>query len=350
MKKIILILLLLLLSGCYDYNELNELGIVSTMFIDYKDEEFVTTLEILNTNESSKEVSYMFNGSGSTIESSINNCFSNAFLIPYYSHMYTVIISEDIAKDKLESLYDYFTRDVDYRKDFYILISDDINGIIKYEPKNKLSIGENIKKIIENSENKNAKYIVNNYREILDNYLNNNNYVLGSIQIDDDNLTLKDNYLISNNKLELKLDEKAILFMNVLNNYSSSFQIDSQDSFDTYEYKIDAKVHKNKIEISLTGNARILNLNSENTKTDVNISNIEKELETYVKDYFCKCLEYAKNLNKDIYNFNFLYYKYYPNSVNENTWKTIDYDIKVDLKINEKGLIFDSVGEEAYEN
>jgi len=41
MKKIkYLILLLPLLSGCYNYRELNELGITTAISIDYKDDNF----------------------------------------------------------------------------------------------------------------------------------------------------------------------------------------------------------------------------------------------------------------------------------------------------------------------
>ena len=49
MKKIILILFLLLLSGCYNYQELNEIAIVSAIGIDKENSNYIVTLQIINT-------------------------------------------------------------------------------------------------------------------------------------------------------------------------------------------------------------------------------------------------------------------------------------------------------------
>lgn len=43
MKKIILLFMLLLLTGCKDYTEINDLGIISGMIIDYKDNKYEIT-------------------------------------------------------------------------------------------------------------------------------------------------------------------------------------------------------------------------------------------------------------------------------------------------------------------
>ena len=49
MKKIILsILPLLLLTGCYNYQELNKIGIISAIEIDKKDDLFKVTAQIVN--------------------------------------------------------------------------------------------------------------------------------------------------------------------------------------------------------------------------------------------------------------------------------------------------------------
>ena len=49
MKKIIiLIVLIFLTSGCYDNIELNNLAIITGLGIDYKDDNFYLTYEILN--------------------------------------------------------------------------------------------------------------------------------------------------------------------------------------------------------------------------------------------------------------------------------------------------------------
>ena len=53
MKKIlILIIMTFLLGGCYDYNELNNIAIVSGVGIDYKDDKYSVTFEIISTKKS----------------------------------------------------------------------------------------------------------------------------------------------------------------------------------------------------------------------------------------------------------------------------------------------------------
>ena len=50
MKKFILLLLIpLFLGGCYDYNGLNDLAIISGIAIDYEDDEFKVTFEVIST-------------------------------------------------------------------------------------------------------------------------------------------------------------------------------------------------------------------------------------------------------------------------------------------------------------
>ena len=54
MKKIILLFMLLLLSGCKDYTEINDLGIISGMIIDYKDNKYEITTEIITNDKESE--------------------------------------------------------------------------------------------------------------------------------------------------------------------------------------------------------------------------------------------------------------------------------------------------------
>ena len=51
-KTIILILSIFMLYGCYDYVEINNLVIISGMLIDYKDNNYYITSQIIeNENE-----------------------------------------------------------------------------------------------------------------------------------------------------------------------------------------------------------------------------------------------------------------------------------------------------------
>lgn len=66
-KILIIILTLLLCTGCFDYKEINDLAIINAIGVDYEDDEYVITLEILNDQidkDSSKITSYTKVGHG----------------------------------------------------------------------------------------------------------------------------------------------------------------------------------------------------------------------------------------------------------------------------------------------
>ena len=49
---------------------------------------------------------------------------------------------------------------------------------------------------------------------------------------------------------------------------------------------------------------------------------------------------------KHLLYFDYMYYRYYPKYAVSNKWKELNYNISVDIAINEKGLILDSLGDE----
>ena len=77
MKKLLILLLIpILLGGCYDYNELGDLAIVAGIGIDYQDDEFEVTFEILSTKKEGEQGSassstYNVSAKGNTVAEKI---------------------------------------------------------------------------------------------------------------------------------------------------------------------------------------------------------------------------------------------------------------------------------------
>lgn len=344
MKKIILIIAVFLLTGCYDYNELDELKIVSALFIDYKNDEYVVNVEVLNTNKEKEKPTYFLEGTGKTFEEGLNDIYLKSTYQLYFSQMYSTVLSESVAKDKLKYMYDFFTRDTDIRKDFYVFITEDIDELLKFESEEKMSVGETLKTDFEYSEKKNAKYRTSNFRQILNSYLNEKNYFLGSVQLKNNTIELKDTFLIHNNKLNQKIDEKAVLLINLLDSTESSFQIFDKNTYEVFEYAIEQSVKKGKINLDFKGTVRLLNMGNIPSENVEDVKKIETGLNETFKKYFSDCIEYSKNIGYDIYNFNYYYHLYYPNA-EKGIWKNLDYSVNTRIKINEKGLIIDSLGD-----
>ena len=74
MKKIFLITFIFLLTGCFNYRELNDIAIITSIGIDY-DKEYKVSFLIADSKEdnSNEYKSTIITGNGKTLE----KCFSN---------------------------------------------------------------------------------------------------------------------------------------------------------------------------------------------------------------------------------------------------------------------------------
>lgn len=344
MKKIIIILMAFLLTGCYDYHELNDLEIVSSMVVDYEDDNYIVNIEVLDTSDSASKGSYFLSGEGKSLEAAINDVFFDSALIPFYSHMKTLIVSEAVAERGMEDFFDYLLRDTQTRKDFYIFIAENVDDILEYETDPKESIGEMAKMNAKKNQEKNGHFRTLTFRELMYQYLRGNYYMLGSLAIEDDTITLKDTYLFVDNKKELKVDEEAVLFANILYEQNHSFQVFGDYSYEVYDYKLNRKVEKGKITFELKGLARLLDAKQANSLDEKELKKLESKLSDDVKTKGMEIIDYTKRLDYDMFNINYFYYLYHPKSLKTDTWKSIDCELKVDIQISEKGSLLKALG------
>ena len=128
MKKILLLLLILLLTGCYNYRELNDLAIVSAIGIDYKDNNFEVSIQIVNPKKqqdssSANEPDFIiYKSKAKTLQEAFRNVVDTSPNRIYGSHLEILIISEEIAKNHMDKLFDFFAREPEARSEFNILI------------------------------------------------------------------------------------------------------------------------------------------------------------------------------------------------------------------------------------
>ncbi|WP_223701609.1 Ger(x)C family spore germination protein [Sutcliffiella deserti] len=128
-KILHIFILLAFLTACWDLHEVNEVSIISGLAIDKgKDAKFRLTVELLNASEmgtdkaSGNTASIVLGVEGQSIGElthKINQAISRK---PIYSHMKTVIISEELAREGVVELFDLMDRHREIRNDFNILI------------------------------------------------------------------------------------------------------------------------------------------------------------------------------------------------------------------------------------
>ena len=119
MKKLVILLMILLLTGCYDYIEIDDLVILTGIILDYKDNNIEMISEITENNNESKTYK--------TTCTNINECISKLSVLSnkrvYLSHLKVLLLTENIINNDI-NYYDYFLRDPHNKMNFYIYLID----------------------------------------------------------------------------------------------------------------------------------------------------------------------------------------------------------------------------------
>ncbi|MBM7838764.1 spore germination protein KC [Alkalihalobacillus xiaoxiensis] len=126
------LLVLLLLSGCWDRWELNELSLIVGMAIDKDDTNYILTMQAMNPSEiASQETGRGYaqamnvQEKSETIHESLRKMVQKSPRRSFISQLKVLIISEEVAQEGLEHVLDFFFRDHEVRSDFYIVIARD---------------------------------------------------------------------------------------------------------------------------------------------------------------------------------------------------------------------------------
>ena len=129
MKKIKYLLLLLpLLSGCYNYRELDEIGITTAISIDY-DEEFKITAQVINPIKqqdasTSGEPSFVnFSSEGNSLQEAFRSVILESPRQLYGAHLQIIILSEEVVNNHLFEVLYFFTRDPEIRSEVKVIVA-----------------------------------------------------------------------------------------------------------------------------------------------------------------------------------------------------------------------------------
>lgn len=153
---IIALMIVPLLSGCWDYKEINELAIVSGMAVDRNRDNgnFIITAEIVSAQQGGFSAE-IYESQGKTIFESIRNIILKTGKKLYWSHAKVGIISEDIAREGIVSVLDWIERDPEVRSNMRLFISREERAsevFYSYAPIED-NVSFQLEKIIESSEN-----------------------------------------------------------------------------------------------------------------------------------------------------------------------------------------------------
>ena len=351
-KKIItLIIIILITTGCFDYKELNNLGIVTGIAIDYDNNKYTVTIEILNDKKEAKETNleaYTLSSSGKNITDAITNVNEKLDKEAFYPHTKVVIINEEIAKNHIKDLTDFFLRNSSIRDEFYLLvaINTSAKNILESQEDNYPVVSNRLVSMLEKDNNnkniaskllfeKNINILLNGKKDI----------VLTTITKKDNQLKLSGLAIFNEfNMIDILSEENSItynLFVNTNNNSIFNYQCSNNGLFtlNVYNSNSDIKYNNNIFILNLNLGANvILNDCDYDLRESKTVEKIESIFNKEISEKVNKLINITKRNNTDILGLNEIYYKKYRKNID---FRLIDTKIIVDLIINKEGSIFE---------
>ena len=379
-KKILIVLGCLLMTGCYDYKEINTLAILSATSIDYQDGEYIVVAQEINPQAPDKTAViqapfFLYTGSGNSLQEAYRKITTQSSKFLYSHHLQLLLISENVAKEKLSEILDFYLRNPAIRTEFNVLLYRGENPLDIITPINDVSSAS----ILETIET-NMKYLGTSkeitFNELVDNYLKiGEEIVLPVVKVnnskeDGDTLNnvnstqIKESYELDNlavfkdNKLIGYLDKEETLGYNYIKNNIKNTVLSyecEKDKYITLEIvdsgtKIKSKKEKITIEIEVMGN-----INESTCSIDLEKENNLNKLQEEMSKDFDKRIngtiaDVIKEYNSDIYGFLDMIYKsdydYYKKIKNDKDYlKKLDISVKSKINIKSSGNLVEGINE-----
>ena len=353
MKKILIIILTLLLcTGCFDYKEINDLAIINAIGVDYEDDEYIITLEILNDQidkDSSKITSYTKVGHGKNLTSAIENAADKLSKQLIFNHIKLMILSKSIIEEKFENIIDLFLRNTYFRENFYVI------SATKNKPETLLNHTTNEAPI--------ASTAITDTLESI-RYSSNTNVLKKFDEIVEEVITYGIDTCFSN--ITLKDNEFIVDGMSIFNNYSYKSNLNNEyvkiynlltDNFDRPTYTINydnlsftTAINNGKINteikngtINVTGNlmGRIIDNDPKyNIRDPKNLEKIDNDFTNLLNKKISEFIKVLQDNNSDILGITRNYYKK-TRTKDKDYWLKLDIKSNIKFNINKKGLIYD---------
>lgn len=387
MKKIVLIIItlfiLLISSGCYNYKEINDMAIVSSIGIDKdnKNDKYIVSAQIMNSKESENSEDSqitVYTKEGDTVHEALRNITLKSPRKLYGNHLSKIVLSEEVAKEGIDNILDTFNRVTEVRNEFIITIvkEDKASDVLKVLTTTESIPAEYVKLSLKIADETSGLTYATKLDEFISLYLKKGiDPVVPVLKIDKkekkgttiNNITttnpiskiiIEDLAVTNKGKLETYLKNEEVIGYNFLRNQIQKMIIPVKCDDENNYASISILKNKTKSSAEKKDNKYIINfnINSEAIITEYNckkdltdekvIKELEKDTEKKIKRYIKKSLNKQKETKGKFLGLERIIYLDYPKYKNE------DYSVKYNVNVNlvRKGEIRNSIkGENNYE-
>lgn len=378
-KKIFFLLMLLcnvfLLSACWDKRELTKIFVVIGMAIDKAEEEgmFELTVQVMNTSggntqeqgsSGSSEGALLFSMNCTNVTEGIKKINQRHNRELFLQHNKIIVISEEIGKEGVEDLIDSAIRDKDLRVDnIFIFAKGKAKDFLTTELKNKKVQSEFIYETLSKLRKISKLYMINTI-DMANAISNPNRGLLVPIGHFIDREGFKELEIIGfsvvqNGKIAGEVPLKnffgyAIVLDPITKTSFTAHKDNKRITFFIRHSKSSSKVSlvddKLVVDVNIVMELVVLEIKGFKKITpdivEEEFTNMAKE---EIRKEVLKTLDYAKQINIDIYDFNSLLYKFHPKKYKKvsNEWddvfKDLEMNIKIKTKISNVGQIYETI-------
>jgi len=338
-KSMMGIFLIGILTGCFDYQELNGMDFVLGIGIDYGNLEYEVSLEIVKavSSEGSNEIDKeMVTGKGENLDEAFLNAKEKCDKEVFLEHVHLLVLSKELAMKGIKEELDYLIRDIDISTNYMTIVHDNpkdlLSVVLDDEAVSDMvvsTIKENIGSIENFTVDKIATLIINKQEDI----------VLPYIQMEDKNVIFE-NLMAFKEDIGIKTISKKMGIFLITNNTDVTFRNEKM-TFSIYEKKISCDIKKDKVVINIEVLGNVKEITEEvDLKNGNNYKIYNEEIANTI---YKEIKEYMDSTLKDKIDILGLGNKYYKKYGKEIDIDNLDYEIVVKAKLNKNGAIYEEI-------
>ena len=376
MKKVILLIFLTFIcTGCYNYKELNELGIVSAMGISKDGDLYNLDIQLVNVLDSeksglNKSPITVISGQGETIFEAARSMNKKTSKVFFLADVDYVFLDQSVLNDGLDEIMDFLIRDTRLSLNFLVVTStenkslDILSSISHFDTNSAYNLYE----AIMNSETRYGGINSLHVRELINNYYAKGKYtIFPNVYIKDtskssENDSLEDsksesyvevkNMVFFKDKEAIELTDEETKGVNFLRNKikNATLTIECDGGYftiETLESKMKLKSKLNIDQLNVNGNvgAEIVYYGCKDNLDNADVlKSISKKAEKEVESYITKAFNKSKKYNYDflglgnyIYKNNYKYFDFENKDWNKDGLNKLNLKYNIDVSLYKQG-------------
>ncbi len=352
MKKIILIISLFMLTGCYDYQEINDLAIISAIGIDYKDDEYIITLEVLNDQidkDAGKLKTITKTGSDKSLAKALESAADLLSDNANYTHVKLMILGENIIDGRFDTIIDFFMRSTYFRENFYVISALDTEPekILENTTTDAPVASSAIINLLESINYSSNSSVLKTFDQIVEEILAfGKDTCFSNITLDDEQFKIDGLSIFDKYEFKDKLDNNYATIYNILtgNFYRPIISKDYDNKYFSIaisagKTSFDIDTNSIKITGTLTGKIMDNEPNFPIRELDT-LEKLNNDFKKLINEYLSDFIAILQENKSDILFFGESYYQK-TRIKEENFWVNLDIASDVSFYINKKGLIYE---------